>query len=97
MSIGLTAQQSRALTAIRAYHAQWGRVPKLDDLGAAIGVSNKGNVHRIVTCLVERGHLLSAGNGRYRLNHEPIPSDPLANGWRFIPVEDLGNPRDAAA
>lgn len=93
--IGLTKQQSRALTAIRAYHAKWGRVPKLDALAELLGVSSKGSVHRLVVGLTERGHLIDTGKGRYRLNHEPIPSDPLAHGYRFIPVEALPQARAA--
>ncbi len=98
--IGLTKQQSRALAVIRAYHAQWGRVPSMRQLARLLGLATTSRAHEVITALTERGYLTKDTGGRYaryRLNHDSIPSDPLAHGWRFIPVENLGNPRDIAA
>lgn len=96
--IGLTKQQSRALAAIRAYHAEWGRAPSMRQLAHLLGLATTSRVHEVVTALTERGYLTKDTSGRYaryRLNHEPTPSDPLANGWRFIPVAELPAARAA--
>jgi SOS-response transcriptional repressor LexA len=97
--IGLTKQQSRALTVIRAHHAQWGRVPSMRQLARLLELATTSRVHEVITALTERGYLTKDTGGRdarYRLNHDPIPSDPLSHGWRFIPVEDLPAARAAA-
>lgn len=98
--IGLTKQLSRALTVIRSHHAQWGSAASMRQLARLLGLATTSRAHEVITALTERGYLTKETTGRYaryRLNHDPIPSDPLAHGWRFIPVEDLGHPRDIAA
>lgn len=52
--IGLTSQQARCLGAIRKL-SRGGVSPSYDDLKGELGLSSKGNVHRLVTDLKARG------------------------------------------
>lgn len=89
--LGLTARQKQALDAIRAYHAQTGRVPTFDVLASRLGLSvnSRSAAHRLVCELVDRGYVTREGHGAYRLVHLPLPTHPLSHGWRFIPVSNL--------
>ena len=53
----LTTLEQRMLRFIRRYLAQHGQGPTLTEIGAGLGISSKGTVHRYVQALVEKGHL----------------------------------------
>ncbi len=53
----LTRQQQNALESIRDYTQRHGHAPTLEEIGAAIGVSSRGAVHRLVQTLVDKGYL----------------------------------------
>lgn len=88
--IGLTPQQSRALHIIRRYHAEHGWVPSASFIAESLGHPHNREIGQsLLDALVERGHLIRISRHTYRLNHEPIPADPLSHGWRFISVDQL--------
>lgn len=53
----LTRQQNNALGFIQDYIQDNDHAPTLEEIGAAIGVSSRGSVHRLVSALVDKGHL----------------------------------------
>ena len=53
----LTGLEQRVLAAIRAYHAQQGRMPTIREIGARVGIRSPGTVGRYVDALVNKGHL----------------------------------------
>ncbi len=55
--IGLTMKQLEALDFIRRYIATHVVAPSFDEIAAHLGLKSKSGVHRLVTALVERGHL----------------------------------------
>ena len=57
MSAGLTEQQSNLLSFIRSFTAQHGFSPSFEQMAAAIGLASKGNIHRLLTILEERGRI----------------------------------------
>ncbi len=59
----LTAQQNRVLQTIRAYLAEHGHAPTLEEIGQAVGVRSRGAVHRLVQALIDKGYLERSGSG----------------------------------
>lgn len=53
----LTELESRCLRTLRDYIAQHGHAPTLTELGARVGVSSRGTMHRYVSSLVDKGYL----------------------------------------
>lgn len=53
----LTDLQARILDFIRDYLKAHGRAPTLTEIGAGVGVSSKGTVHRYVKALTDKGYL----------------------------------------
>lgn len=70
MNGGLTHRQHECLTFIKAYIAEFGVGPSYQDINDALGLYSKGNVHRIVHCLAERGEII-LGKGRHRVIRLP--------------------------
>jgi SOS-response transcriptional repressor LexA len=62
--LSITRLQTRALNFIKRYHLEHGEMPTYRQIEAGIDVAVSG-VHRLVTCLVERGYL-TKGAGRHR-------------------------------
>ncbi len=54
----LTELEQRILDAIRFHISQQGRSPTLVEIGAAVGVTSKGTLHRYVQGLIDKGHLV---------------------------------------
>jgi SOS-response transcriptional repressor LexA len=63
--LGITRRQRQTLEIIRTYSLEHGEPPTFRQIAAALGTTSSGSVHRLVTCLVERGHLTGAG-GHHR-------------------------------
>lgn len=59
--MGLTRRQAEALAIIRASKERDGFSPSYAELGSLLGC-NKSAVHRLVTCLEERGHIRRVPN-----------------------------------
>lgn len=58
MTGGLTNRQAQLLTFIRDYIAGHNGVsPSFPEMAVATGLRSKGNVHRLLTCLEERGFI----------------------------------------
>ena len=57
MTVGLTPQQSRCLAVIKAYIAEHDISPSFEEIGAALGLRSKSDIHRLVTGLVQRGYI----------------------------------------
>lgn len=55
--IGLTKKQAQCLQIIRAYVRIHGYAPSYLELAQALNVSSKSGIHRLITCLEERGYL----------------------------------------
>lgn len=55
--MSLTHKQLRALTAIRDYIEQHGASPSTDQIARRMGIRSRGNAHRYVTALEERGFI----------------------------------------
>ena len=55
--MGTTERQRACLAAIRAYRKREGRMPTLDELGAALGLSSRAAVSRLLLRLEQRGYL----------------------------------------
>jgi len=58
----LTDKQSAALDFIRGYIEDHGKSPSFDEIKDGLGIKSKSGVHRLVTALVERGHLVRMPN-----------------------------------
>lgn len=55
---GLTAQQLATMRIIQAeMDVSGGRPPSVDEIRQRLGLGSNGNVHRIVSALVNRGYL----------------------------------------
>ena len=63
----LTAAQEKTLQFICEYTDENGHSPTLEEIGAGLGVSSKGYVHRLVNALVEKGYLVRGSSGWRRL------------------------------
>ena len=63
--VGLTRKQLAVLRFIQRCVEQDGSAPSYAEIGAHFGLCSKSGVHRIVHCLVERGHI-SIAPGRAR-------------------------------
>lgn len=59
---GLTERQLRTLNFIRSFVAEKGYSPSYDEIMSGVGMASRGNVHRFVSCLIERGYLRKAFN-----------------------------------
>lgn len=53
----LTELESRCLKTLRDYLSQHGHAPTLSELGARVGISSRGTMHRYVSNLVDKGYL----------------------------------------
>jgi repressor LexA len=58
----LTSRQQQVLDALRAYWQDHGYAPRLEDLGALVGLTSKGSVHPHIEALRAEG--LVEGRGR---------------------------------
>lgn len=65
MATTLTQTQKQVYEYVRAYIAQHGFGPSLDEIGGAVGLKSKSSVNRIMNCLEERG-LIRRLHGRPR-------------------------------
>jgi repressor LexA len=57
MSIGLTHKQRDCLSFIQSYTDEHGASPSFEEMKAGLGLKSKSGVHRLLTALIERGHL----------------------------------------
>ncbi|MGX9944982.1 LexA family protein [Bradyrhizobium denitrificans] len=65
VKLGLTAKQSKVLSAIRELVAEGGDVgPSFREIQAKAGVKSLSNLHYVVRCLKERGHINFAPKGK---------------------------------
>ena len=53
----MTKRQKEVLDYILAYWSEHGYSPSYDEIGVALGISSKSNVHRLIYSLVNRGFL----------------------------------------
>lgn len=84
MSAGLTPRQRACLSAIERLTVD-GVAPTFDEIKAAIGSSSKGEVHRLTTQLVERGHLRKLpGRARALEVVKDVPLSKRELGERII-------------
>jgi repressor LexA len=51
----MTYRQKEALDFIKDFWGQNGFAPSYDQIAEAMGIKSKSGVHRVITCLVERG------------------------------------------
>jgi len=51
----MTYRQKEALDFIKGFWGQNGFAPSYDQIAEAMGIKSKSGVHRVITCLVERG------------------------------------------
>lgn len=56
--LGLTARQRQLLEFIRSYHGQYGIPPSYDEMKEAMDIASKSGIHRIISALEERGHIV---------------------------------------
>ncbi|MEN5083703.1 hypothetical protein ABE438_14565 [Bosea sp. TWI1241] len=56
--MGLTSRQAECLAFVRARIADRGTPPSYDEIRAALRLSSKAGVFRLVAALVDRGHLI---------------------------------------
>lgn len=54
---GLTARQRDLLLFVQKYIGQHGFAPSFEEMKAAMGVTSKQGIHRLLTCLEERGYI----------------------------------------
>lgn len=55
--MGLTRRQRACLEAVRAYHAQTGTMPSLDELRMVLGLTSKSAASQMLARLAKRGAL----------------------------------------
>src|SRR6476620_10892204 len=53
----LTRRQGDLLRYLAEYWMRYGYSPNYDEMAEAMGVGSKGAIHRLIGCLVERGHI----------------------------------------
>lgn len=76
--VGLTGLQSRAYAYIW-HRLQAGSAPSYDEIAAHLGVVSKGNICRLVKCLVARGYLRKreySARSLYLAPGAPMPVEP---------------------
>ena len=62
-TFGLTTRQRQMLDFIVTFQArEQGRSPTFDQLAASAGLSSRGQIHRFLECLEERGHICRTRN-----------------------------------
>lgn len=59
----LTDLEKKILDYVQHYIESEEKSPTLTEIGAAMGMSSKGTVHRYVNSLIEKGHLQKGGSG----------------------------------
>ncbi len=76
--MGLTGIQATAKAFIAGYINETGASPSYSEIGDHIGVTSKGRVHKIISDLVDRGHLRRP---KYRTRALEVvePHPPLAS------------------
>lgn len=62
MTYGLTPRQKEALSFIGGFIERNGYSPSLDEVAKALGLSGKGNVHRLISELEKRGAIRKLPN-----------------------------------
>lgn len=82
---GITPQQRRLVDFVRAYIAKHGHSPNYDEIKAGIGLKSRGNIARMVQCLVERGHLVKNFNQSRSLAVVEGPESLAAICERHLP------------
>lgn len=92
--IGLTQRQGDVLAFLKA-EARAGRpAPSFDEIAAHLGLRSKASVHRIVTALEERGHLVRMP---FRARAVGLAVDPAAHTASAVsPGPGLRIPRPVA-
>ncbi|MGF3027988.1 LexA family protein [Methylobacterium aquaticum] len=87
LPVGLTALQSRAYAFIWT-RVQTGPAPSYDEIAAHLGQSSKGNICRLVQCLVERGYLVKRQHSARSIRlapNAPVPVAPGASAGNSVP------------
>ncbi len=59
---GLTMRQRELMDFIRQFHEANNISPSYDEMMVAVGLRSKSGVHRLITALEERGHLMRIPN-----------------------------------
>lgn len=54
----MTYRQKEALDFIKGFWGQNGFAPSYDQIAEAMGIKSKSGVHRVITCLVQRGWVI---------------------------------------
>ncbi|WJY18699.1 helix-turn-helix domain-containing protein [Alteriqipengyuania flavescens] len=81
----MTPQQKRTLDYVRAYHAEHGRAPTMQEIADATGVKAKSQVSRQLNTLAEYGFLRRTNHfsGKY------VPAEVPAVDLAHVPTETL--------
>jgi repressor LexA len=96
----LTRLEKRILDFVRDYGNEHGESPLLREIGAAVGVSSRGTLHRYVQSLVNKGFLTQAGEGKgrqLRLTEERAGGGTLPLLGRIAagrPIEAISDQRE---
>ena len=53
----MTQKQMKMLEFIKEYWNEHGYCPSYDEIGGAMGIASRSNVHRVIYCLIDRGYL----------------------------------------
>jgi SOS-response transcriptional repressor LexA len=73
-------RQIEILKFVRTYTDEHKYAPNLDEIGEAVGVSNRSSIRASLASLVERGHMLKAP--WYTRNYYVTPAGCVAIGER---------------
>lgn len=93
----LTDLEKKILDYVQHYIESEEKSPTLTEIGAAMGMSSKGTVHRYVNSLIEKGHLQKGGSGwrGLQLVDDSLSSEPSEGELPLLGKIAAGQPIEA--
>lgn len=74
---GLTSRERECLDVIQAHIARYRSSPSYDDIAIGLGLSSKSSIHRLVTGLEKRGHIVRQFGSKRSIALVAAPAAPL--------------------
>lgn len=91
MSVGLTRKQRDTLLIIQELSELDGFSPTYDEISRELGGCGRGEVHRLVSCLIDRGYLARTrrGGARALVVVQPVPM-PAEFAYEVVACREEG-------
>lgn len=85
---GLTSRERECLDVIQAHIARYRSSPSYDDLAVGLGLTSKSSIHRLVSGLEKRGHIVRQFGSKRSIALVSSPAAPLP-GYTLPPAVEV--------